>query len=204
MIKFIIFDFWKTLGFKKGSSISAIREILDEKVPRKELKKAFKQVVESRKWGSESEAYAELLKSVGVKPEEDLVEKSLKARRELIRSVKLFPHTKPMLKKLKKQGYALAILSNTEQSSEEAIRGTGVLDLVDHYLFSFEAATVKPDPHVFEQLLSKTGHGPEEAVMVGDELGDDVRPARKLGMKAILFKNYDQLKKSFEKLGISV
>jgi len=58
---------------------------------------------------------------------------------------------------------------------------------------------VKPDPRIFKQLLKKTKCKPEEAIMIGDNPIDDARPAKKLGLNAITYKNYKQLKKEFKK-----
>lgn len=45
---------------------------------------------------------------------------------------------------------------------------------------------------------------PEETIMIGDKLNDDVLPAKSLGMNAILFKDYEQLKNELSTFGISI
>ena len=58
------------------------------------------------------------------------------------------------------------------------------------------AGAAKPDLKAFLAVLAKMKADPEETVMVGDSLENDILPARALGMKAILldrFGKYDKL-----------
>ena len=50
---------------------------------------------------------------------------------------------------------------------------------------SAELGSAKPDPAIFRWALEQAGCRPENAVMVGDRLDNDIRPAKKLGMKTI-------------------
>jgi FMN phosphatase YigB (HAD superfamily) len=50
---------------------------------------------------------------------------------------------------------------------------------------SAELGLAKPDPAIFQLALSQSGCEPEQAVMVGDRLDNDIRPARLLGWKII-------------------
>jgi FMN phosphatase YigB (HAD superfamily) len=43
----------------------------------------------------------------------------------------------------------------------------------------------KTGPGIFQLALSLSGCGPEKAVMIGDRLDNDIRPARLLGWKTI-------------------
>ncbi|RLJ05314.1 MAG: hypothetical protein DRP18_03395 [Candidatus Aenigmatarchaeota archaeon] len=47
---------------------------------------------------------------------------------------------------------------------------------------------MKPDPEMFLYASEKLKARPEECVMVGDSVNDDMLPARKLGMKTVLIK----------------
>jgi FMN phosphatase YigB (HAD superfamily) len=53
-------------------------------------------------------------------------------------------------------------------------------------------------------MLKITKCKPEETIMIGDKLNDDVIPPRSIGMNAILFKNYEQLKLDLEKFGVCI
>jgi HAD superfamily hydrolase (TIGR01549 family) len=48
-------------------------------------------------------------------------------------------------------------------------------------LSSTEVGLEKPDPAIFQLALSQSGCEPPQAVMIGDRLDNDIRPARLLG-----------------------
>jgi FMN phosphatase YigB (HAD superfamily) len=50
-----------------------------------------------------------------------------------------------------------------------------------------EVGLEKPDPAVFQLAPSQSGCKPSQAVMIGDRLDNDIRPARLLGWKTIRF-----------------
>ena len=52
-------------------------------------------------------------------------------------------------------------------------------------LSSAELGLKKPDPEIFQLALSQSGCEPEQAVMIGDRLDNDIRPARLQGWKTI-------------------
>jgi FMN phosphatase YigB (HAD superfamily) len=52
-------------------------------------------------------------------------------------------------------------------------------------LSSTEEGLEKPDPVIFDLALSRAGCLPEEAIMVGDRLDNDIGPAKSLGWKTI-------------------
>ena len=52
-------------------------------------------------------------------------------------------------------------------------------------LSSAEIGLEKPDPKIFRLALSRAGCAPEEAVMIGDRIDNDIRPARMQGWGTI-------------------
>ena len=44
---------------------------------------------------------------------------------------------------------------------------------------------MKPDPAIFRYALSVAGCAPEQALMIGDRLDNDIFPAKALGMKTL-------------------
>ncbi len=81
--------------------------------------------------------------------------------------------------------HPLGIASN---NSPRALRRLGELGFLRHFTVQEVSDTLglaKPDIRFFMALLEEAGCRPEDAVMVGDRLGNDIAPARLLGMKTI-------------------
>ena len=53
-------------------------------------------------------------------------------------------------------------------------------------------------------MLRITKCKPKETIMIGDKLNDDIIPSKSLGMNAIIFENYEQLKKELNNFGIFI
>lgn len=50
---------------------------------------------------------------------------------------------------------------------------------------SAEEGVAKPDKKIFEIALERSGCKPENAVMIGDRIDNDIVPAKIIGMKTI-------------------
>ena len=59
--------------------------------------------------------------------------------------------------------------------------------MVPHLLTSERVGAPKPDPQIYESALDQTGHNPENVLMVGDSLENDVEAALRCGLSAILY-----------------
>jgi FMN phosphatase YigB (HAD superfamily) len=95
-------------------------------------------------------------------------------------------------------------MSNTSIFTKKYIKRTGLLKYIDYALFSFEIGVIKPDLKFFRIMRQKAKCRFNEMLMIGDKKGDDVIPARKLGIQAIHFKNYPQLKERLKKFSIFI
>lgn len=76
----------------------------------------------------------------------------------------------------------LGILSNFTGNLELILRQEGLLELVDGAFDSAVVGLRKPDPAFFRHALARLGAAPAAAVMVGDSVDMDLRPAHALGM----------------------
>jgi FMN phosphatase YigB (HAD superfamily) len=47
----------------------------------------------------------------------------------------------------------------------------------------------KPNPHIFHLIMEEWGLGPDEIIMVGDSLAEDIAGAHCTGMRAILLEH---------------
>ncbi len=96
----------------------------------------------------------------------------------------LYEDAPPVLRELRRQGLAIGLVSNTSRDLDRFV-DTFSLD-VDAVVSSGTHGKVKPDPSIFRAALLLLGVEPQEAVMVGDSLADDVAGAHSIGMRAFL------------------
>jgi len=90
----------------------------------------------------------------------------------------------PVLRALS-TSYRLGVITNQSVSSSERLMQWGLLPFIAIRLCSFELGLEKPDPAIFTFALERAGCAPSEAVMIGDRLDYDIRPARLLGWRTI-------------------
>jgi HAD superfamily hydrolase (TIGR01549 family) len=79
----------------------------------------------------------------------------------------------------------LGVIANQSVRSSERLTQWGLMPFVSTCLCSFELGLEKPDPAIFTLALERAGCAPLEAVMIGDRLDNDIRPARLLGWRTI-------------------
>jgi putative hydrolase of the HAD superfamily len=98
----------------------------------------------------------------------------------------------------------LALLSNQiEDWLEEVIEKYELNKLFDVIITSYNFKIAKPDISIFKETAKKLGVKPEECIYI-DDLDKNIPPAKKLGMKTILFKNTKQLVEKLNKLGVNI
>jgi HAD superfamily hydrolase (TIGR01549 family) len=83
------------------------------------------------------------------------------------------------------QHYGIGIIANQPAGTAERLGRWGLMPFVSICLVSAELGCEKPDPAVFRLALSRAECAPAEAVMIGDRLDNDIRPARLQGWKTI-------------------
>ncbi|MDP3992319.1 MAG: HAD family phosphatase [Nanoarchaeota archaeon] len=93
--------------------------------------------------------------------------------------------------KKKKQGYKIAILSDQWYLSKKALFSRDFYDKFDAVIISCDVGLRKPNPKIYRLTLKKLKVKPKESVFIDNQKWNLV-PARKLGMKNILFKNNKQ------------
>ena len=205
MIKLIVFDLWKTLAYMDTgySTIERIKKETGLIMSKRELIKLFENSIQRKRWDSREEAYGNFCRKAGLEPSEHNVNIIMRIRDTAKARTRLYPHTLPMLKRLR-GNYKTGILSNSSVFDLEPIRKTPLLGYIDYPLFSFEAGVIKPDPRIFRKMLRMSGCRPDETIMVGDTPDDDVAPAKALGMNAVLFRNYPLLKKDLASFSVNL
>ena len=87
--------------------------------------------------------------------------------------------------------FRLSVVSDTIFSPARTLRRLldlhGLKDFFAGFAFSDEVGRSKPHPAIFESAAEQLGVEPSEMLHIGDREDKDVRGAKALGMKAILF-----------------
>ncbi len=125
-------------------------------------------------------------------------------------NIQLFDDVIPFMKKIKKVGKKIAIITNGPTDGQMSkIRNTGLLDYVDNIFISEEVGSAKPSKDIFNKAMLDLGALAKEAVMLGDNVKEDYFGAKSVGMDAILVNrfnksiNCDNQIKSFAELEIN-
>ena len=98
----------------------------------------------------------------------------------------------PWLQSLKESGYHVYYLSNFSHIAHvDCIEALDFLPLMDGGILSYQDQLIKPQPEIYELLLSRYHLNPEECVFL-DDTEKNLPPSRALGMHTILVKNHEQ------------
>jgi HAD superfamily hydrolase (TIGR01662 family) len=96
----------------------------------------------------------------------------------------LYEDTVPVLRGLRERGIKIGLVSNSARDVR-AFAEHHALD-IDAGISSFHHGKTKPHASIFRAVLELLEVAPEEALMVGDTVEDDVEGARAIGMQAVL------------------
>jgi len=97
----------------------------------------------------------------------------------------VYEDTQPVLEHFRGR-YRLGLLTNgAPDLQREKIAGAGIGGSFDEIVISGDLGFGKPDPRIYETMLSRLDARPQEAIMIGNSLHTDVQGAQAVGMKAI-------------------
>ena len=89
------------------------------------------------------------------------------------------------LRELKARGYSLGVIANQLPGAEARLQAWGLLPFFSVIAASAERGFAKPAPELFRWALDRADCAPQDAVMIGDRLDNDILPAKQLGMKTV-------------------
>lgn len=108
----------------------------------------------------------------------------------------------PWLKKLKESGYRVLYLSNFSRKAEvECADSLSFMPYMDGGILSYQDKMIKPDPAIYELLLTRYGLVAEESVFI-DDTPVNVEAAKKFGIHGIHFKTKEQVDEELYALGM--
>ncbi len=96
----------------------------------------------------------------------------------------IYPQAAECLAGLHKM-YKIGIIANQNPGTADRMKKYGLSQYLDLVIASAEEGIEKPDLRIFELALKRANCLPENAVMIGDRLDNDIIPAKKMGLKTI-------------------
>lgn len=106
----------------------------------------------------------------------------------------------PWIESLKAQGYQVLYLSNySDFVRGKSTHALDFLDYMDGGVFSYKEKCIKPDREIYEILFRRYDLDPTACVFI-DDSEPNIVAARELGMKGIVFENYEQAAKELAEM----
>ena len=100
------------------------------------------------------------------------------------------PDAARVIAKVKEKGLPVALATNPifpAVATESRIRWAGLTpEGFVHYTTYENSRFCKPNPAYYRELLDKLGLEPENCLMVGNDVGEDILPAKAVGMQTFL------------------
>ncbi|MBD3868172.1 MAG: HAD family hydrolase [Acidobacteria bacterium] len=95
------------------------------------------------------------------------------------------------VRKLREEGYRLAVVSNAEGRVEQDLDAAGYEGLFETVVDSHRVGVEKPDPAIFAIALDRLGVKASTAMFAGDVPAVDVAGARRAGIAPVLVDRHD-------------
>ena len=114
------------------------------------------------------------------------------------KNARLDPGVVRIIKRVDKEGYRVAALSNTTPAHMTWHKKLGHYKFFDKLFLSCKLGMKKPDVRIYKYAADKLGVETSECVFIDDKKRN-VIGAKRAGMKAILFKNPGQLQKELKR-----
>lgn len=113
-----------------------------------------------------------------------------------------YSYAKDWVQRFKDNGYNCYILSNYSKSTHEKTKNErGYEEYIDGGIYSWQVQMVKPEPEIYQELLSRYGLVPQECVFMDDNIVN-VEVARELGIHAIHFTTKEEAEVELRKLDV--
>ena len=98
----------------------------------------------------------------------------------------------------------LILVSDTNEAHFDFIRKEyNFLELMDHFVLSYEVGKMKPHPSIFKEAIRLSGKIAKEILYV-DDRADLIKAARTMGLCAFRFTGYENLRKQLGTFDILV
>lgn len=110
----------------------------------------------------------------------------------------------PLLDKLRRRGFPLILLSNTNETHIRWVRSNfDILDRFDRCVLSYEVGAMKPDPRIYAAAIAASGFDPGECFYT-DDIPHYVEQGRAAGLQAEVFTGIDDLRRALNARGLPI
>jgi len=201
-IKAVLFDLDNTLidfmKMKKEACKSAIKAMINAGLKMKK-RKGYEKLMECyfRVGLDSSIAFTKFLEEQVGKADEKILQAGIKGYQKTKPNyLKPYPYVLETLEMLKSFGLKLGIV--TDAPREKAFQRLNAMNITKYFgmIITLDDTGVgKKDLLPLELAMKKLNLSPEEILFVGDSLRRDIEPAKKIGMKTLLIKRYQDLRK---------
>ena len=201
-IKAVLFDLDNTLidfmKMKKEACRSAIKAMINAGLKMKK-REGYEKLMECyfRVGLDSSIAFTKFLEEQVGKADEKILQAGIKGYQKTKPNyLKPYPYVLETLETLKSLGLKLGIV--TDAPREKALQRLNSMNITKYFdiIITLDDTGVgKKDLLPLELAMKKLNLSPEEILFVGDSLRRDIEPAKKIGMKTLLIKKYQDLRK---------
>jgi HAD superfamily hydrolase (TIGR01662 family) len=183
-IRWLFFDVGDTLLDEREAMFDWCGQVAAELT-----KRGVPRITAADVWLAREQAFTEfapdvlkrIMQVLSVPPADAAAYKAAKYRHELERP---FDGVTDALKQLSRR-FQLGVIANQARGVRDRLRGHGWGSLFAVCIASAEEGMKKPELGIFELALRRAGCRAEQAVMVGDRIDNDIRPARAVGMATV-------------------
>jgi putative hydrolase of the HAD superfamily len=116
----------------------------------------------------------------------------------------MYDDVRTVLRALAQSGIRIGLISNTQRCLTSFQSHFELEGLIAGTVSSFEHGFMKPHPSIFTAALNRVGARPDEAVMVGDSIRQDIEGALRAGLRAILLHRGETPPPRAHELGVPV
>ena len=106
-----------------------------------------------------------------------------------IKSINLYPHTRSVLRELKRRGYIMGIISNAQAGfTVPEIEDLKLWQFFDFIILSSDVGCSKPEDKIYGIASRQLELPPSKTAFIGDDLYGDIFGAQKHGYKTVFVK----------------
>jgi HAD superfamily hydrolase (TIGR01549 family) len=116
------------------------------------------------------------------------VNEDFRARADGRNVFELRPGMDALLRRLHERGLKLGLAANQPAAALERLDAAGVGHYFHYRHVSSTHGFYKPDPRLFLHACEALAVSPQECIMAGDRIDNDIAPARALGMRTVLLR----------------